>query len=181
MLIREQDRDLYNVWSGPLCRVYTEFFITGQRRRKRKVFIALIISLSDSYRTRGDGENRSGEEREEEQIELHLKSWTEVKKQKKEARCHLVLSFGVKVRRVLETNKRVQSFVRPHLKANVCIPVSNGHTRRQSERPAVREMGGTRWIEQMEITTHAFAQSLQAKSDVSGSACSWVITTVTCF
>ena len=66
MLIREQDRDLHSVWSGPLCCVYAEFFITNQRRRKRKVFIALIISLSDSNRTRGDGENRSREERERE-------------------------------------------------------------------------------------------------------------------
>lgn len=72
MLIREQDRDLHSVWSGPLCCVYAEFFITNQRRRKRKVFIALIISLSDSYRTRGDGENRSREERERERRRRRL-------------------------------------------------------------------------------------------------------------
>lgn len=131
MLIREQDRDLHSVWSGPLCRVYTEFFITGQWRKKRKVFIALIISLSDSYRTRGDGENRSRGERGG--TGSGLKKW--------KRGSLLSCICWRKGRGMLEAERFEQISVRPHLKAKRFIPVSNGHTRRQSGKPAVKGRG----------------------------------------
>lgn len=92
MLIRQQDGDQHSVWSGPLCCVYTVFFITNQGRRKWKVFITLIIPPADTSRTWGYGENRSRKECEEGQIELHLKD-SELKRWKRGwflscIRCH---------------------------------------------------------------------------------------------
>lgn len=129
MLIREQGRDLRSVWSGPLCCVYTEFFITGQRRRKRKVFIALIISSSWFLQDTGVMEKTD--------LEKRSCVWKVLSRRNEK------VSVGIKA------CYKQTSFVRPCLKAEVFIPVTNGHTRRQSEQPAIKERGEARWVVQM--------------------------------
>lgn len=63
---------------------------------------------------------------------------------------------------VPETQLQEVVHIRPRLKGEVFVPVSNGNTQGQGEKPAVIPKAETQWIVQREITAYTLSVSSKA-------------------